>query len=398
MTFTITRRKLFLAIKGLHPNVRVTDPEFSEYAKEALFVHFDLVDEENISTKDSDIISKFLKDFVLRTHTYWRQRKAHRNSEKMFYNHKGYFDKIIDFGNLKPPEAAVVEIKREVLKLIDKLDVGIKNEIQNLKKEIKKGMENEFEVEGSLDLSFNLVEKLDARIEKEIQNFRIEVKKEVLQMSDKIKNEIQKLKLQNENEKGFEEEIVEENLDPCELPPLKNEIQDGIKPKIEFKFERINEEMQVQRGIEIMDKLDVPTIKNEGQDDFKAKIRVEKDIKTKLEMKRENEIHDGLKPKIELEFKRIKEEMEVQRGMDIIEKLNPPTKKPKLSLEMTDHLNNPEHISPKNPKTPNLILRHCGVGDCDFSSRYKSNLMRHKQRLESVQDFFVQVGHETTST
>ena len=188
----------------------------------------------------------------------------------MFRNHEKYFDKIIDFGDLYPPNAAArlvtdtqnlkVEIKREVLKLIDKLGVGIKNEIQNLKNEIKKGIENEFEIERSLDLPFNLGENLDTRIEKEIQNFRIEVKKEVLQLSDKVKNEIQKLKLQNENEKGFEEEIVEENLDPCELP-LKNEIQDGIKPKIEFKFERINEEIQVQRGIEIMDKLDVPTIK-----------------------------------------------------------------------------------------------------------------------------------------
>ena len=47
---------------------------------------------------------------------------------------------------------------------------------------------------------------------------------------------------------------------------------------------------------------------------------MEKDIKTKLEMKRENEIQCGLKPKIELEFKRIKEEMEVQRGIEIIDK------------------------------------------------------------------------------
>ena len=136
----------------------------------------------------------------------------------MFRNHEKYFDKIIDFGNLDPSEAAVVEIKREVLKLIDKLDVGIKNEIQNLKNEIEKGIEDEFVVEESLGLPTNLVEKLDNRIEKEIQNFGIEVKREVLQLSDKIKIEIQNLKLQNESGKGFEEEIVEETLDPCDLP------------------------------------------------------------------------------------------------------------------------------------------------------------------------------------
>ena len=112
----------------------------------------------------------------------------------MFRNHEKYYDKIIDFGNLNPPEAAVVEVKREVLKLIDKLDVGIKNEIQNLKNEIEKGFEHEFEVEESLDPPTNLVEKLDSWIEKEIQNFTIEVKKEVLQFSVKIKNEIQNLK------------------------------------------------------------------------------------------------------------------------------------------------------------------------------------------------------------
>ena len=65
MTFTITRRKLFLKIKckkeGLHPNVRVADPEFSEYAEEALFVLFELVDKDNISAKDRDVISKFIK-------------------------------------------------------------------------------------------------------------------------------------------------------------------------------------------------------------------------------------------------------------------------------------------------------------------------------------------------
>ena len=80
MTFTITRRKLFLKIKckkeGLHPNVIDADPEFSEYAEEALFVLFEPVDKANISTKDSEDISKFLKDFVKKTRTYWKKRNV----------------------------------------------------------------------------------------------------------------------------------------------------------------------------------------------------------------------------------------------------------------------------------------------------------------------------------
>ena len=46
-----------------------------------------------------------------------------------------------------------------------------------------------------------------------------------------------------------------------------------------------------------------------------------------------NEIQSELKPKIEIKFKRIKEEMEVQKGLEIIEKLDPPTKKTKLGQE-----------------------------------------------------------------
>ena len=37
-----------------------------------------------------------------------------------------------------------------------------------------------------------------------------------------------------------------------------------------------------------------------------------------------------LKPKVEFKFERIKEDLEVQRGMEIIEKLEPPAKKAKL--------------------------------------------------------------------
>ena len=69
--------------------------------------------------------------------------------------------------------------------------------------------------------------------------------------------------------------------------------KDDCKTKLEIK-EEILDDMEVQRGIEIMDKLDVPTIKNEVQDDFKAKIRAEKDTKTKFEKKRELEIVENL--------------------------------------------------------------------------------------------------------
>ena len=57
--------------------------------------------------------------------------------------------------------------------------------------------------------------------------------------------------------------------------------KDDCKTNLEKK-EEILDDIEVQRGIEIMDKLDVPTIKNKVEDDFKADIKVEKDIKTKL--------------------------------------------------------------------------------------------------------------------
>ena len=56
------------------------------------------------------------------------------------------------------------------------------------------------------------------------------------------------------------------------------------------------------------------------------------------------------------------------------------------SLKMTEHRKDKGHLSPKkarktqSPASSNLIIGHCGVGDCDFSTKYKSNLMRHRQR------------------
>ena len=180
---------------------------------------------------------------------------------------------------------------------------------------------------------------------------KLEIKEDILddmevQRGIEIMDKLDVPTIKNEVQDDFKAKIkVEKDIKKLQKK-TEPEIQDELKPKIEIK-EEIKEEMEVQKGIEIMDKLDVP-IKNEVQDDFKAKIKVEKDIKSKLEMKRKNEIHDGFKPKIELKFEEIKEEMQVQRGMDIIEKLDPPTKKLKLSLEMAEHQKNQEHLSPKN--------------------------------------------------
>ena len=144
-------------------------------------------------------------------------------------------------------------------------------------------------------------------------------------LKPKIELEFKRIKEKMEVQRGIE---IIDKLDF----PIKNENQEDfkadiqvekdIKPKIEFKFERIKEEMEVQRGIEIMNKIDVPTIKDEVQGDFKAKIEDENDINTKLDMKIENEIQDGIKHKIKFKFERIKEEMEVQKGIEIMDKLD----------------------------------------------------------------------------
>ena len=247
MTFTITRRKLFLKIKckkeGLHPNIIVADPEFSEYAEEALFVLFEPVDKANISTKDSEDISKFLKDFVKKTRTYWKKRNVKSDPLIMFKKHEKYFDKIIDFGDLNPPKAAArlikdlqnfnIEVRTEVLQLIDNLKISLYNEIQHESKpkiEVKK----EMEVQRGLET----IEKL--------RNFRLEIKRDILQWSGKldarIENEIQFY--QNEIDKHIEDEI---SLDLS----LKNKNQVGLKSKFE-----VEEEMEVQRGLEIIENTD----------------------------------------------------------------------------------------------------------------------------------------------
>ena len=47
---------------------------------------------------------------------------------------------------------------------------------------------------------------------------------------------------------------------------------------------------------------------------------------------------------------------------------------------MTEHRKDKGHLSPKKQKTQSPVIEYCGFGDCDFSTRYKSNLVRHRQR------------------
>ena len=147
-----------------------------------------------------------------------------------------------------------LEIKKEPLdeiedlEVMDKLDVFIKNEVQG---DLDSKIETNKEIKKKRELE--TIEKLDARIKNEIKNFKTEVMELTEKLDVRIKNEIQNFK--NEIEKGIEGEIVEE-LGTSELKP-----KTELKPKFEFKFKRIKEEMEVQRGMEIIEKLEPPTKK-----------------------------------------------------------------------------------------------------------------------------------------
>ena len=114
MTITITRKELFLKIKckkeGLSPNVRLADPQFAQYAEDALFLLLQR-DKENISASDTSKICKFLSDFVHRCRSFWKAGNVQSKAENMFRNHKKYFEDEIDFGNLNPPGANVVVVE-----------------------------------------------------------------------------------------------------------------------------------------------------------------------------------------------------------------------------------------------------------------------------------------------
>ena len=114
MAITITRKELFLKIKckkeGLHPKVRLADPEFAQYSEDALFLLLQR-DKENISASDTSKICKFLSDFVHRCRSFWKAGNVQSKAENMFRNHKKYFEDIIDFGNLNPPDPNVVAVE-----------------------------------------------------------------------------------------------------------------------------------------------------------------------------------------------------------------------------------------------------------------------------------------------
>ena len=125
MSYFITRKSLFKLIKdkelGSHPEVRVTDLQFAQYAEDALFNLFGDVDKENISKEDSSKVTKFILDFVKRCKAYWKERNVHSNMNVMFSNHPKYFEDNIDFGELKPPDPIVVvngELKSPKSKLL----------------------------------------------------------------------------------------------------------------------------------------------------------------------------------------------------------------------------------------------------------------------------------------
>ena len=67
MSYVVTRRSLFKLIKdkelGSHPEVKVTDLVFAQYAEDALFVLFGDIDKENISRENNTKVTQFLLDF-----------------------------------------------------------------------------------------------------------------------------------------------------------------------------------------------------------------------------------------------------------------------------------------------------------------------------------------------
>ena len=137
-----------------------------------------------------------------------------------------------------------IEVQKGI-EIMDKLEPPKDQDGFNSKIETKKEMKKKRELEK--------VEKLDARIKKEIKNFKTEVMKLTEKLDVRIKNEIQNFK--NEIEIGIEEEIVDERGTSESKPKIE------LKPKVEFKFKRIKEEMEVEKGLEIIEKLEPPTKK-----------------------------------------------------------------------------------------------------------------------------------------
>ena len=127
-------------------------------------------------------------------------------------------------------------------------------------------------------------------------------------------------------------------------------IKDDCKTKLEIKKEALDE-IEVQRGLEIMDKLDE---QNQTQDDFNSKIEVKKEIKKKGELEKvekldvgdsgsefsETKIKDDCKTKLEIK-KEALNDIEVQKGIEIMDKLEPP-KSSFYSHKVLIHLSYPQ--------------------------------------------------------
>ena len=114
MNFAISKKQLFHKIKdkkdGLYPNIHVKSPLFATYAEEAFFILCGK-QKENISQQDSNSIQVFLDDFVKRSRAFWKETNVKSDPQRMYNNHKEYWEKVHNFGDLNPPEQPVVVVE-----------------------------------------------------------------------------------------------------------------------------------------------------------------------------------------------------------------------------------------------------------------------------------------------
>jgi hypothetical protein len=114
MNFSISKKQLFDKIKdkqdGLCPNIHVKSPLFAACAQEAFFLLCGK-EKENICEQDSKNIQVFLDDFVKRSRAFWKEKTVKSDPKRMYNNHKEYWEKMHDFGELNPPEQPVVVVE-----------------------------------------------------------------------------------------------------------------------------------------------------------------------------------------------------------------------------------------------------------------------------------------------
>ena len=77
-----------------------------------------------------------------------------------------------------------MESELEKFGLIDKLEIRIKNEIENFKVDVQKEIKDEIEVQKGL----GMIEKFKVHIKTEIRNFKKEVKEET---NDQIETDVE---------------------------------------------------------------------------------------------------------------------------------------------------------------------------------------------------------------